>query len=276
MVSEDTTGFDPLHKGHAIEQMTIVIRMNKEIDDSSIAAIKAVMGSPPELPRRTDIRGFTVAIGTNIHAPSSTSAGNVGLSFAKFADDGTVHTELRTERSSITYHTTRYTSWENIWSQARKYFASLIPQYLTKVGITGIALVYVDRFIWNGQETPADASKLLRANSVFLCPNVYKVKDLWHSHSGWFDRINPITKRLANVNVDFMEAPPEDRFRRAIVVNTVLTDLFNQPGYDPANPSPEDAIGFVEDHLTQLHDFCKVILSGIISDNMAKRIALTK
>jgi uncharacterized protein (TIGR04255 family) len=277
MVNEHNpkVGFEPLHKGHAIEQMTIAVQMSREIDDSAIKAIKKAIGAPPELPRRLDLQGITVAFGLNVPTPRpSQSAGNIGYSFAKFNDAGTVDTELRAERSAITFLTTRYTAWIHVWPQVRKYFEVLIPHYIPSVEMSGITVSYVDRFIWNDPETRAEPTQMLRPNSIFLCPNIYKANDLWHSHTGWFERIDTATKRLVNVNVDFLETSADDELRRAIVIKTVLTDFLNQPGYERSNPDSAAALGIIEHHLNQLHDFCKEVLSDIIKEEMSIRIAL--
>lgn len=107
--------FEPLHKGHAIEQVAIAFHMDREIDDVEIAAIKKEIGSPAELPRRTDVRGITLAIGPNVPTPRPSQPGaGLGYSFAKINPDGTLETELRAERSAITFYTTLYTGWINV------------------------------------------------------------------------------------------------------------------------------------------------------------------
>jgi hypothetical protein len=115
---------------------------------------------------------------------------------------------------------------------------------------------------------------MLRPNSRFLCPNIYNAKDLWHSHTGWFERFDAATKRLVNVNVDFVETSTDDDMRRAIVIKTVLTDFLNQTGYERSNPNSAAALGIIEHHLDQLHNFCKEVLSDIIKEEMSTRIAL--
>ena len=271
--------FEPLHEGHAIEQMTLTIQMDRPIDTASISAVRKALGNLPELPRRQDLREVTLALGASVPSPHpSQITSTSGVSFAKINEDGTVETELRLERSGISYHTTHYTSWQIIWPRAFGHIKTVLPLYLSKVSLSGLALVYIDKFVWNGPGLEdADPTQMLRQGSPFLPPHIFKRKDLWHSHTGAFERIDSTTKRLINVNLDFVDQPKDDRTDRTIVITTVLNDLLNQPDYGRLEnqPSlPDFWIRQIDDRLNRLHDDSKNVLAEIISENMSHRIAL--
>lgn len=273
MADDKKPTFEPLHKGHAIEQAAIFVHMDREIDDAAIADIKKAIGTPAELPKRAELRGITLAIGPTMPTPRP-GPGVGGLSFSKIQADGAVETELRAERSAITFRTTLYTGWVNFWSQGRNYFDLLLPRYVDKVKISGVAINYIDKFVLNASRDNHTGSEILRPNSRFLAPHVYDEKDLWHSHTGWFERVDGATKRLFNVNVDFLDEQKDDQQSSSLVITTLLTDLLNQPGFEPFAPASADASAAVNERLGRLHDRCKDVLSGIISEEMCQRIAL--
>ena len=188
--------------------------------------------------------------------------------------DGTVAHELRVERTSLTFRTTLYSRWDAVWSQASRYFNTLVPLYAEQAGLSGISVNYVDKFVWSGNLSECRPNLLLRAESKYLCPYVYKAEDFWHSHTGAFIRVDKNTKRLLNVNVDYLDESRLSETRRIVAITTVLTDQLNQPGYELCAMERESVISFIDAHLQGLHKFGKEVFSNIINDTMSKRIAL--
>jgi hypothetical protein len=167
-----------------------------------------------------------------------------------------------------------YSRWDAVWSQANKYFRALVPHYGANAKIIGISLNYADKFAWSGNLAACKPKLLLRANSKYLAPHVYDAPDFWHSHTGVFIRVDKVTKRLLNVNVDHLDEYRAGNQRRIVSVTTVITDQFNQPGYDLCELAGDNLVQFVESHMQQLHVFGKEVFGNIINDEMSKRIAL--
>ena len=84
------------------------------------------------------------------------------------------------------------------------------------------------------------------------------------------------TKRLLNVNVDYLDEQMVERPKRVINISTVLTDMLNQPGFAPLNLVPNEAFDKLQVRISQLHDLSKEFFKAVISDDMCKRIALFK
>jgi uncharacterized protein (TIGR04255 family) len=263
--------FEPLHEAHAIEQVIFVVQIDRPLDDTNIAAIyKVAEQFQPELPGRVEIQGFALTIGSR--GPSGPiSAGRV---FSRTRPDGTTESELRVERDSVTFRTSLYTRWNEIWGQARKYFDAIVPMYVGQANISGISLNYVDKFLWVGVPAECRPNILLRPESIYLCPYVYNVQDLWHSHTGAFMRVSNETKRLLNVNVDCLDENRPNGIQRVVAITTVLSDLINQPGYAPSQVAANAATEFLDTRMRQLHDFGKEVFGKIINDDMCRRIAL--
>lgn len=266
--------FEPLHSAHAIEQVIFVLQVEHELDDIGIKKVRdAADEVSTELPKKIDVQSMTFAIGPAA-MPTPPPGLTGGKIYQKIRPDGTVECEFRVERMSVIFRTLLYTRWAAIWEQARKYFDSVIPIYIANARISGISLNFVDKFVWDGPISECQPIRLFRPESKYLCPHIYETQDLWHSHTGAFYRIDNQTKRLLNVNVDYIDERKNEEARRVIVIGTVLTDMMNQPGYDPLTVATVDASKFFDSHMQQLHDFGKLVFGNVINNEMAQRIAL--
>lgn len=270
--------FEPIHEAHAIEQVFFVLQFASSLDDDGFSeACNAAEKFRLELPGCAEIQGLALTLGTPrpvVLSPASL-APVVGKTFRRIGPDGVIESELRVERAAVTFRTTQYTRWDAVWERAKKYFGAIVPIYSSHARISGIGLTYVDKFVWAGAATgECHPSLLLRPRSRYLCPYVYEAKDLWHNHTGAFLRIDEWTKRLMNINVDHLEEHRSDEPRRAVAITTVLTDLWNQPGYTSLEEPLNNIDEFIGTRMKQLHDFDKVLLGDIINDEMSKRIAL--
>ena len=125
---------------------------------------------------------------------------------------------------------------------------------LESIGFTRVYDYVAGKADWGSFGLPLQGTKGLRA--------------------GEFVRADGQTKRLVNVDVDYVDEYTSDKPRRALTVKTLLTDTFNQAGYEPTDLTPQTGSDFVETHVNQLHDLSKNILANIISSEMAERIAL--
>lgn len=267
----NTTGqFKPIHDAHAIEQVVFNLQFDRPVDDVIfLEAGKAAEQFLPELPGRNKTQALTFQ-------PGALPVPNSGILFRKVAPDGATENELRVDRNSLSFRTTLYSRWDAIWSQANKYFNALIPIYAAQARLIGISISYIDKFEWQGDLTACRPSLLLRAQSRYLCPHVFDAKDFWHSHTGAFIRVDNNTKRLLNINVDYLDESRLDEVRRIVAITTALADQLDQPEYEPYFAEGNDIIKLVDEHMQSLHVFGKEVFGDIINDEMCKRIALVK
>lgn len=274
--------FEPVHAAHAIEQVVLVLQFDQPLGDAVFAqACEAAEQFNQELPARGSIRGVSFTFSPGAPNPGELNSGelnqpvlNNGIVLSRIAPDGTVSHELRVERATLVFKTTLYSRWDTVWLQANRYFNELVPIYAGQAGLAGVSINCVDKFVWTGNLAECNPSLLLRANSKYLCPHVYDAEDFWHSHTGAFTRVDASTKRLINVNVDYLDEKLQAGSRRIIAITTVLTDLLNQPGYEANAIAQADVISFIGAHMQGLHILGKEILGDIINDPMGRRIAL--
>lgn len=262
--------FEPIHAAHAIEQVLFSIQFDLPLDEAVFLQARDIAKQfKKELPGVLETHGLTFTVDA-----SSPSIPTKGFVFRSVMPDGTVGNELRLEPNSITFRTALYSRWDAVWSQASTYFKALGSIYAAQTKISGITLHYVDKFVWAGDLTKFRPTLLLRDESKYLCPHVYTLKDLWHSHTGAFIRADTRTKRLLNVNVDCLDENRLGDISRVVAIATVLTDQLNQPGYEPCYVNENGIVELVDTHMQGLHIFGKNVLGDVINAEMCKRIAL--
>jgi len=265
--------FNPIHDAHAIEQVVLVLQFDNSLDSIHFAKVlKAAEQFKPDFSKSFPIQKLTFVFGAG--APNQSEPTNSGTIFQKMETDGSPEYELRIEQTSLTFIVTRYTRWAAVWSQASRYFDALIPLYSEHAGLASISVNYVDKFVWSGDFNDCKPSYLLRASSKYLCPHVYTAEDFWHSHTGVFMREDEYTRRLLNVNVDYLDETRLEQTHRIVAITTVLTDQLNQPGYTPSTLKQEENIDFIKSQMHSLHILGKEVFGNIINDTMSNRIAL--
>lgn len=273
--------FEPIHDAHAIEQVVLVLQTVNPLDDVALQEVREAADEfKGDMPGRAEIQRLVVPFGGPVAVgpiPPSSTAGD-SLRLQRVKADGAVESELLVGRTFVTFRTSLYTRWSAVWARASRYLSAIAPIYIARSPIAQVGLTFVDKFSWSGPPNECKSNLLLRPDSQYVCPHVYDAEDLWHSHMGMFLRVDDVTKRLINVNVDCVdENSPDDprRVRRVVAITTVLTDLMNQPGYRSLVLSqPRDAIEFVQTRIEQLHMMDKKIVNNVIKDEMSKRIAL--
>ncbi len=264
--------FEPIHAAHAIEQVAFMLRMEPPLNEASFSQVCEIakqFKTESDMPGQPEFR--TLAFGFGPSIPQQLPKPFV---LNRIAADGTPEKELRIESNSISFTTFRYTRWDAVWAQARRYFETMIPTYAENTKIAAVGLNYIDKFKWVGELSECKTNLLMQSGSKYVCPHIFEVDDFWHSYTGAFIRTDKNTKRLLNVNVDYLDEVLPDDVRRVVAITTVLTDLMNQSGYEPTELNAQNANNFLDDRMQKLHVFGKKVFGNIINDDMSKRIAL--
>ena len=272
-----TTGkFTPLHDAHAIEQLLIAVHFAHPVSGINGSIKEAVKPFKTDLPGESKIQRLVFTTSQGLNGDHQTPVDDApSFMMSRTAANGALENELRVEPQSITFRTTTYTRWLEKWGQIEKYLAALAPLYLLgKNAIASISLSYIDKFNWVGELEKSSPPLLLKPNSKYITPHVYSQTDLWHSHTGVFLKPDAATKRLLNVNVEHSQNDSISGMLRTVSVATVLTDLFNQPDYAQTNLTSDEIIEFLRVRFANLHEVSKATFKEVISEEMAKRVAL--
>lgn len=262
----ETNHFSPLHAGHSIEQAVFVIQFASPVDDSVFADILGKTESfKDNLPGRRDLQQFLT-----LQQSSPPNA----VAYAKYDSAGLIVNELQVHKNSIFFSTREYTRWTDVRNQAAYYFEQLLPIYIQHTKLNSVGLSYTDKFICENISSGFNPSSFLKENSKYIAPHVYDTDQLWHSHTGVFERVNNQTKRLININLDYLDDRHEGNNRHSLVITSAINDQFYQPSYEALNIESDETLGFVMSHMEEIHTKNKEILKHIINDDMSRRIAL--
>ncbi len=274
----DQGHFQPVHSAHSIEQVMFVLQFHRPLKPENFASVKSLTEQfRTELPGGGPIQSMAFAIGGptpqfSVPPPQLPITGHV---LNRTAPDGSLESELRVELGSMSFRTTRYSRWATIWGSAHRYFGTFLNAYFSGgAQLASVSLNFVDKFVWHGEIDNCDASKLLRNSCDYVTPQIFNRRDLWHSHTGAFERFDQQTKRLININFDCLDEISGIHPRRVISMTTVWTDMFGQPGFEPVTLINSDALEFLSVHMASLHALNKEILSNSIVESMAQKIAL--
>lgn len=265
--------FEPIHSAHAIERAQIIIEFNGLIDATSfLEASSAAERFREGLPERVETQGFKVSVGSR-GSSGVPPVANPGFVLRRAGQEGYVD-ELRVDHGTIDFRTTSYVRWDSLWERLSLYFNALVPIYLRSVRVAAFAANYLDKFAWSGDLVECKTNELLRKNSRYVPPHIYDEEDFWHSHTGAFIKVGNDTKRLLNVNLDYLDEERPQGPRRIVAITTIISDQMDQVGYEAYSIPSGDIDNFVASHMQSLHSFGKDVLGDIINDEMCRRIAL--
>ena len=271
-----TGKFEPIHDAHAIEQVQIAINFLSPLDATSMTNVRSEISAfESELPGYSEIQRLAIGV---TQTPGFINGPITSTGFVRFrtAANGVVLDELIIAPESITFRTTSYTRWVDIWTKFSRYLKAILEIYVSKLAIAQVSLSFVDKFVWIGEVAACKPKLLLRPDSRYICPHIYAQDDLWHSHTGVFLRVDAYTKRLLNINVDYLDDLTTGQARRIVGISTVLTDMLNQPSYQAFNLTSGEAFDSLSTRMTALHNMSKTSFAHVISDEMCERIALVK
>jgi hypothetical protein len=274
--------FEPLHKAHAIEQVQIAIRFAQPISATAFEKIRDAMShfkGDSELPGHSDLQTMVMSFGGAPVGAVGQRVSSAGFVKSRVAPSGAVLVEMIIEPLGVNFRTMEYSRWNDVWQEYSKYLNAISNAYSevenTLVPLSA-SLSYADKFIWMGAIEDCVPGELLRPGSPYVCGYVYEKNDLWHSHTGEFQKIDDSSKRLVNLNIDCLDEVIDGLERRVVRMTTVLTDIYNQPGFQTRELPSSLILSTLEKDFELLHAKSKFYFEQIISKSMCDRVALIK
>ena len=157
-------------------------------------------------------------------------------------------------------------------------FSSIFSKIgLSGSALSGVGLKYVDRFIYDGNETEYNASGLINGLSAYVTKHSLHAGWQWHTHSGWFDQniIPAFPPVLTQVNVDafLMNQDNSQIHVTNIDMTHVMRGLTGEQTQSFDTAFREGAT--IPTLLEKLHLLNKRVLNEIITPEMSKLIKLT-
>lgn len=270
-----------VHEAHAIERASVIFLFQEDIttktwlpliDDTGRMLFS--LGFVPVAP--TQASGEIII---NLGAQLNITQGvNNEMRVFRITRANELIEEIVLQRKSIQYTTTRYSRWQHFRARVASLAENIAKSMFSATNIDAIKMEYVDRFVFEGKPPAADFSEALNAESKYLPRFPQTMKDLWHTHVGYFIVGVNGQKRLINANLDALDMtprilPPEsstmDAVRRSLGIYTMAEDRFREPG--ARAPDTLDQALVVAD---QMHAVLKDVLRDIINPKLADSISL--
>lgn len=255
----------PFAGAHAVQSAAFALEWTEEISEAEISAIAGTHEKLKlSLPVMTPLQTLTFQMVAG--QPSSTSAAPGGYQFSRPGSAGPARA-LEVQRNRIVGQVNDYTRWDPVWNEVKNWFATVTPCIGRRL-INSVGLQYNDVFHWRDAPDTLNLKRVFREDSPLVPANIFELRDLWHSHHGYFiHRTAPVKHRLLeNVNVNMLE----ELGQRSIVISTV------HKAEVPDVWSWDQLATFIDSLMDDLHQRNKTTLGALLSDEAASMISLNK
>jgi uncharacterized protein (TIGR04255 family) len=272
--------FRPIHDRHAIQEVVFVLTLGRGLEAGELGTVvKAHDRWRNDLPRLTrfgahQIQEITLTDDGPPQIKPVEQPGVVGIAFDALKRDGSLDWRLRLQENWIGVNCLSYTRWSDVWPTARNFLAQVGEIIINpKLPIVGMALQYIDLFVWDGDTEQYRADGLFRKGSEYIPSSIWNRGPLWHLYQGWFTEENlPVAgRRLEKVHIDAVEGGGVYQTK---VDTTSRHDLADElPSYKTAfGTDGEEAC--IDAVFTAMHLQGNRLLKAYITDEMARRISL--
>lgn len=277
--------------GHAIVQAAFSVDFALPPVPSTI---REVLSLHPrirkEYPRKREITATPIAsFGTGREVqPAAAGEPQLGFTFDSLKPDGEVERAVSLVANKLSIMRADYESWDRTWKEVRGLFELILPVLLERSAVIGFHLEYHDRFVREGGRGGFQADMVFRRGSRWLAPNVFEAEDFWHSHHGFFEYPDrPHKHQLLNV-VETQLIPidndPQDSGSELAADIKLKHRVLHGVARAGGTPEETDSVkaifgtdgdaGLIDAYMCGMHDRNKLILAGLINEEMCRRIEL--
>jgi len=268
----------PCNKDHAIEEAVFVIRLTSPLSQKhfdNILSLKETHEIKATFPRIRQTVGRVIGVKFEknqqpvIEEPEA-KPNLAGIFFERFKPSGLPEKVLAAEGDRIAFHCFEYSRWKDVWKEARNFLKD-ISIYLSDLRAAIIALNVRDKFIFKGSPKSFDPAILFKKRTPYLTPNIFKIRDLWHCHHGYFEEVkNPkVDKELLVTNTSTEKSRGKEL---NVKINCFFEARLKPPGISVQELFDEEDL--INELMTDLHNKNKRVLNDTIIAGMAKRISL--
>lgn len=272
--------------GHAIYGATFVIVLSPMPPPATMRELLSLHGKVKDnYPRKQETRGIGVRVGIDEQQNAVTEFGvgeqtMRGFTFDSLKPDGQLARAIRLDPmppDSVALSVLRsdYQRWNQTWGEVRSIFELMLPTLSSEAQIVGLQLQFHDRFLWSGQPDDFRPEMLLRQDSDFLAPNIFKAIGPWHSHHGYFEqRREPMPHNL--LNVAEVQATAGDASHPDLEFGFLFDVKLTHRITIAANDQELGNLKRIDAFMEEMHDQDKWVLARILNDEMCDLIELPK
>jgi len=280
--------WQPLHENHSIESVSASVNFAEPLTEiiwrKAVREVEAKAGAMG-LSERDAVNAFQIAIGANAIGLASPSIdiGQIGLPsqiesvrIARSHIDEASGQKRAAEsisigRQVITYQSTTYTRWAAYSERLNELFGAALDVSLGAVRPAVLRLEYKDSFRFDGAGEPL-VSGFLKDVSPLIAKHVFDKTDLWHSHTGFFEKSDRSDQRLIQINLDANNVVHVAQRETARLVN-IMTAV--QENFHAWPEDKEITAGELLGIFESMHQRCTEVFREVVSPETAKRIGLT-
>ena len=287
--------------GHAIAQVAFIAELGSPPPPVTVRELLALHPQVSEdYPRKQEFPHVMIPGLGSIPLPAFGSPNEMraapgeaqpgAFTFDRLRPNGAVQRSITLSGNQLSVIRSDYETWDKTWNEVRHIFKLLLPVLLERLVVTGFHLQFQDRFVWEYAPSSFRPEKLFRRDSPWLTPNVFEVRDFWHSHHGFFEYPNePDAHQLLNV-VETQLIPSTGIIQDSdnwlvieIKLNHRIIHGVTRSGAIPQSMGSEVAVfglpeapGLIDSYMCEMHDKDKRILAALLNDAMCEQIRLDR
>lgn len=257
----------PFAGAHAVQSAAFAFEWPQLLSDSEFAEVMALHEKlKSSLPHARENKALTIELVSGTPITTQTTGGVV-FSRSALGATGAPSRILEISKDKCVGQINEYTRWDPVWKEVLGWFEIVAPVLVKSHPVKHIGLQYNDVFHWRASPETLDLKQVFREDSPYLPSNVFGLKDLWHSHHGYFiSQSEPTPHRLLeNVNVNLID----ELGQRSILISTVHKAEFATPLF-----SAEDLLNTLKTLVPELHLRNKAALAGLLAQDVADKIKL--
>ena len=265
----------PSQKTHAVEEAVFVIKFPSPLSEDQLKKALSLQEELKEIFPRI-VQKINPGLQLKIEkggSPQFSDPGQklTGVIFERFKTDATPEKIISVEGFHIAFHCFNYSRWKNVWPEARRFLKKLIDE-ISISPVELLALSVRDCFIFNGSFEEFDPALVFRKDSLFLVQNVFSIRNLWHSHHGFFELSDNkiVEKDLLVTNIS-TEADSSSKMK--IRIDCFFESRLKPPGLMAEELFSDDK-NLIDEIFNILHTKNKKILNKIITPETAASICL--
>lgn len=268
-------GWKSHNPAHAIQQVTAKLKFTQPVTDipwrkinDATRATAHKMGLIAEQP----IQDINFAM---MSGGMEGGFSPVGIEFLRLERPDFYSEKIAILRDEVSVEEWRYTRWAAFSEKLNALMLPIVTHFAQTVPVLSVQLEYIDLFQSKTPGEATDISEILRHPNNFIPSESFSQDQTFHSHTGYFQRKDDITKRLVNVDVDVVDVrtPVQPKALRSVRIRTNISDFFNQEGYTAISDEAFNT-EFIASRLYDQHIELKDLLSSILSEEATDAISL--
>ena len=265
----------PFGGDHAIQNATFVLDWKEALSEKDIKGIKTLIQQ--RLQAFSSVKPiqnlvFNLTPGAMGNVPSAPSTAQAGAVFEIPGSSVSVPARraiaaLR-ERLQITVND--YGRWAAVFADVEKYFRVVFSE-LGSQRVASIGLQYSDVFTWRADPKSLNLREVFREGSPYIAPNVFDLQSFWHSHHGFFRRMEDVEgapECLDNVNINCANNSAD-----VLALTIITSHKIDFPKADWLNG--DQIISKMAPIYQSFHGANKRILHSLLTDEVCRRIKLS-